>query len=298
MVVCRCALVGRMRFVAAALAAGAVPFCALAEPFYGADVRYAYDDNLTFASNAPDRRADSLLTAGGHVGQVFVPARDDTVSVSAGVHATGYARFTLLDATSLDAGVTWRRKLGLGYAAPWISLRANASHDDYRDDIRDSERFDIALVAGKRISERLDVSGGIWHDRRLPRNSAPVVPGISGALYDVVGDSAFVRAGYAPTQNLLVDAALRVRRGDVVATTPEGPSIFLASNAIAEDPAFGPDRYGYRLRGTTTSASIAMSYALDGRSALNVEYTYGWTRAVAGLDYRENVVSASWVLRY
>ncbi|HEX6793084.1 MAG TPA: hypothetical protein VF304_04460 [Casimicrobiaceae bacterium] len=297
MVVRRCTFVGRMRFVAAALAA-AVPLCVHGEPFYGADLRYAYDDNLTLASDAADRRGDSLLAAGGYLGQFFVPSRDDTVSVSAGVHATGYARFALLDETSLEASGTWRRKLGLGYAAPWIALRADASHDDYRDDIRDSDRVEIALVAGTRLSERFDVSGGISHDRRLARNAAPVVPGISGALYDVAGDSLFVRGGYAPTPKLLFDASLRARRGDVVATTPEGLTIFVASNAIAADPAFGSDRYGYRLRGTTTSASLAMSYAIDERSAVNVEFTYASTSAAAGLDYRESIVSASWVLRY
>ena len=297
MVVRCCAFVGRMRLAAAALAA-AVPLCAHGEPFYGADVRYAYDDNLTLASAAADRRGDSLLAAGGYVGQFFVPSRDATLEVSAGVHATGYARFTSLDEASLEASGTWRRKLGLGYAAPWIALRADASHDDYRDDIRDSDRVEIALVAGTRLSERFDVSGGLAHDRRVARNAVPVVPGISGALYDVAGDSLFVRGGYAPTPKLLFEASLRARRGDVVATTPEGLSIFLASSAIAADPAFGPDRYGYRLRGTTTSATIAMSYAIDERSALNVEFTHASTSAAAGLDYRENVVSASWVLRY
>lgn len=289
---------GRLRFAAAALAAGALPFCALAEPFYGADVRYAYDDNLTLASAPPDRRADSLLTAGGYVGQFLVPARDDALSFSAGVHATGYARYALLDAASLEAAATWRRKLGLGLAAPWLSLRVDASHDDFRDDIRDGNRIEVALVAGARIPERFDVSGGVAHDRRLPRHAAPEVPGISGALYDLVGDSAFVRAGYAGTPSLLVDVGLRARRGDVVATTPQSLPIFLASSAIAEDPAFGPERYGYRVRGTTMSASIAMSYAVDDRSAVNVEYTHAWTRAAAGLDYRDNFVSASWVFRY
>ena len=294
----RCRPAGRLRLVAAALAAAALPFCARAEPFYGGELRYAYDDNLTLASAGADRLGDSLASVRGYAGEFLVPARDDTLSFTAGAQAFGYARYTLLDEASLEASATWRHKFGLGFAAPWLSVRVDAGHDDLRDDIRDSDRVAVAVVAGVRMSERFDVSGGVAYDRRLPRHSEPEVPGISGALYDLVGNSVFVHAGFAATPSVLVDLRFGVRRGDVVSTTPASLPIFLAAGAIAEDPAFGPDRYGYRVRGTTTSASIAMSYALDDRSALNFEYTYASTRAPAGLDYRDNLVSASWVLRY
>ena len=294
----RCRSAGRLRLAAAALAAGAVPFCAPAEPFYGAELRYVYDDNLTLATAAADRLGDSFLRARAYAGQFLVPGRDDTVSLTAGAQAYGYARYPLLDQLSLEAGASWRHKFGLGFAAPWLSLSVDAGHDDLRDDIRDSDRLEVSLVAGARLSERFDVSGGVAYDRRLARHDEPAVPGISGALYDLLGNSAFVRAGYSPTPRLLFDAGLAVRRGDVVSTTPASLPIFLASSAIAEDPAFGPDRYGYRLRGTTSSASLAMSYAIGDHAALNLQYTYASTRAAAGLDYRDSIVSASWVLHY
>lgn len=287
----------RLRLTAA-LAAAALPLCALAEPFYGADVRVAHDDNLTLASASADRLGDAYATAAGHIGQFFVLENDDSVSLRAGASASGYARYSLLDSVSIDASAQYRRKLGLGLTAPWIVLRVDASHDDVRDDIRDSDLLLISFETGLRVNERLDVSGGYVHDRRFAENAQPVVPGISGAIYDDEGDSVFARGGYTITPSVLVDCELRVRRGDVVATTPESLPIFLASNAIAPDPAFGPDRYGYRVRGTTRSASVAMSYAIDARSAVNVGYTFAWTSAPAGLDYRSSIVSASFVWRY
>lgn len=284
--------------VAATLAAAALPLCALAEPFYGADVRVAHDDNLTLASASADRVGDTFATAAGHLGQFFVLENDDSVSLQAGASASAYARYSLLDAVSIDASAQYRRKLGLGLTAPWIALRVDARHDDVRDDIRDSDLLSISFETGLRVNERFDVSGGYVHDRRFAESAQPVVPGISGAIYDNEGDSVFARAGYAATPSVVVDCELRVRRGDVVATTPESLPIFLASSAIAPDPAFGPGRYGYRVRGTTRSASLAMSYAIDERSALNVGYTFAWTSAPDGLDYRSNIVSASFVWRY
>ena len=298
MALCPCPSFARLRLALATFVAATLPLCALAETFYGADVRFAYDDNLPLAAAPADRLGDSFLTAGGHAGRFVVLANDDTVSVQAGAHAAAFLRYPLLDAVSIEAAASYRRKFGVGLTVPWIALRVDVSRDDYRDDIRDSDRAEIAIVAGARMSESFDVSAGVIHDRRLAHHAAPVVPGISGAIYDGAGDSVFIRAGYAATPRLLFDAALGIRRGDVVATTPEGMAIFVASTAIAEDPAFGPDRYGYRVRGTTTSASIALSYAIDDRQAVNVAYAFASTSAAAGLDYRNNVLSASWVWRY
>ncbi len=88
------------------------------------------------------------------------------------------------------------------------------------------------------------------------------------------------------------------RRGDVVATTHPNLAIFLASDAIGDTGAFGPDFYDYRLRGTTQTGNGTLSYALDDRSSVNLGYAYAFTRAAQNLQYPIHSVSASWVYRY
>ena len=90
-----------------------------------------------------------------------------------------------------------------------------------------------------------------------------------------------------------------VRRGDVESTSQRNRAVFLASSAIADDPAFGdPALFGYRLRGTTVSASAALSYALHERAAVNVGYLQERTRAAEGLEYVSRVVDASIAWRF
>jgi len=286
------------RQTAATLAMFTLPWSASAEPFYGAELRYAHDDNLTLASQRADRLDDHSIEGTVDAGMSLALDHDDSIAVGATLRGAAYARFALLDATSLGAYATYRRKLGLGLTTPWVGAGLALSHDDSRDSIRDSDRAELRASLGARLSERLDVSGGYLHERRLARRDDPDVPGISGALYDGSGDSGFARLGYAITERVLVDASCRVRRGDIVATAPQSGPIFRASSAIAEDPAFGPDRYGYRLRATTVSASVAVSYAVDDRSALNLAYTMDRSRAAAGLDYARHVISAAWVWRH
>jgi hypothetical protein len=125
-----------------------------------------------------------------------------------------------------------------------------------------------------------------------------LVPGISGAVWDVAGHTGFVRAGHAFSDRWQLDAGYAYRRGDVVATTHRSAAIFLASDAIGPTSAFGPGFFDYRLRGTTQTGDGTLSYALDDRSALSFSGSYVFTRAAQGLTYQNFRVGSAWIYRY
>ena len=209
-----------------------------------------------------------------------------------------YQRFHGLNLLDVGANATYKHKFGLGYAAPWISLGIAAARDDYRGDIRDGRRLDIRAEIGKRFTPEFDASFGGRYDRRYGRNDEPVVPGISGNVFDLRGESVYARAGYAITDSVLLGAELSVRRGDVVATTRPDFDIFVVSDAIAADPTFGPDFFAYRLRGTTDTAKLSASWALDERSSLNVVYVEERTDAAGGIYYRSHSANLVYAWRY
>src|SRR5438105_137834 len=153
---------------------------------------------------------------------------------------------------------------------------------------------------GQRFNEAFDASLGAVFDRRYAHNDLPVVPGISGRVFDVRGKSAFVRAGYALAEHLQAGANFAVRRGDVVSTTRQHQEIFLESDAIAADPAFGDDFFAYRLRGTSTTRTIAvtLSWALSNHSSVNFRYADERTSAYGELDYRGRVAALAFAFNY
>jgi hypothetical protein len=124
------------------------------------------------------------------------------------------------------------------------------------------------------------------------------VPGISGKVFDLRGQTLYARAGYSVTDRLLLAAELDVRRGDVVATTRPDFQIFAVSDAIAADPTFGPDFFAYRLRGTTDTAKASASWALDDRSSVNAIYIDERTDAAGGVYYRSHSLSVLYAWRY
>jgi hypothetical protein len=86
----------------------------------------------------------------------------------------------------------------------------------------------------------------------------------------------------------------------VVSTTRQHQEIFLESDAIAADPAFGDDFFAYRLRGTSTTRTVAvtLSWALSDRSSLNFRYADERTSAYEGLDYRGRIAALSFAFSY
>lgn len=271
---------------------------AAAETGFDAGAEAAYDSNVTRAELRNDIRSDGYASA--HAGASWRDAVGGRGTLRAGVtaRAAQYVRFPRLSFLALDASAGYRHKLGVGLTAPWIAADATVSHEDYRENPRDSDRVELRVSAGRRWSETIDASAGYAFDRRYARHDDPVVPGISGAVWDVKGNTGFVRMGYAPDERWQVDVGYALRRGDVVSTTHRNLAIFLASSAIAVSGAFGPGFFDYRLRGTTQTGTAALSYALGAQSSLNVGYAFAFTGAAQGLEYRSHFVNAAWIYSY
>ncbi|HET9763081.1 MAG TPA: hypothetical protein VFR50_06170, partial [Casimicrobiaceae bacterium] len=159
-------------------------------------------------------------------------------------------------------------------------------------------RLEARAELGQRFTPEFDAAFGGRYERRYASEDRPVVPGISGKVFDLRAESVYARAGYAVTERLLLGAELAVRRGDVVATTRRDFEIFVVSDAVAADPAFGPDFFAYRLRGTTDTATLSTSWALDDHSSLNFIYADERTDAAGGVAYRSHSASLVFAWRY
>jgi hypothetical protein len=256
---------------------------------------FAYDSNLGRAAPAEDRRADTLAQALLSVANRFDLADADSLTLAATLRGDGYFRYAGLNAIDVGVNGVYRHKFGVGLLAPWVSATLSASHYATRDTIRVSDFYSADLVAGKRLSELLSVSAGYIYAWRHALNDLPVVPGISGAVFDLRGQSGFASASYAVSDRWLLEARYDVRRGDVESTSQQGFAIFQASSAIAEDFVLGPNLYAYRLRGTTQTFGTALSYALSDASSLNLTYAFEFTRTAASLNYRTQLVSVTWL---
>ena len=271
---------------------------AAAEGLFDFDAGAFYDSNLSRAQRASDQRADAAATLAASAANFYALTGNDGLTLSIDGRGEAYHRFHGLNFLGTGASADYRHKFGLGYAAPWLRIAASASYDGYQQNLRSGARWDARAELGERFSERFDAAIGGMLDRRYAQHDEPVVPGISGKVFDLRGHSAYLRAGYAATEALFLGTRLEVRRGDVVSSTRRNLEIFEASSAVAHDPAFGEDFFAYRLRGTTGTATVSASWAIDQRSSLNLAYAAERTRAYDELNYHSDRVDFSYAYRY
>ena len=271
---------------------------AAAEWGYGIDAGAFYDSNLTQAQSAPDVRADGAATLAASVANFSAPTGEDELTLSLDARGEAYDRFRGLNLLGGGASAEYRHKFGLGYTTPWLRVAAAASYDSYQQNLRTGARWSASAELGRRFTEQFDAAIGGTLERRYAPNGNSVVPGIPGTVFNLRGESAYLRTAYAVNEPLLIAARIEVRRGDVVSSTRRNPEIFEASSAIAADPTFGSDFFAYRLRGTTGTLTASASWALDARSSLNLAYAGERTRAYDDLDYHGYRIDFAYAYRY
>ncbi len=278
----------------------AIPLSAWAQWTLDAEAARIYDDNLSRAQRESDIVRDRAWTGRAALGRAF-PAffiGQGDASLHGEVRAARHDHYEGVDHHAVGAGASWRRKLGLGLTAPWVALQASLLVENYETRVRDGYRSGAAALLGKRFDERFEVSVRAEHDRRVQREDAPTLPGLSGRPFSLQGRSVALRASYAFSAQGLAYASAGLRRGDVVSSTRRNPEIFGESAALAPDPAFGADFIAYRLTGARTrSWSAGVSWALGRRAALDASVSRDVTAARGGLDYDGNLYSLSVVYR-
>ncbi|HET7763929.1 MAG TPA: hypothetical protein VFK92_02450 [Burkholderiales bacterium] len=270
------------------------PSEAMPEDIFDAEAGVFHDSNLSNAVSADDIVADTALTLAASGGYRFAPGDRDAFALTGDLRAAGFSRFHGMNSVALGGTASWSRKFGLGAFAPWARLSASLAGERYDESVRDGRRASVALRAGERLSERLQLSGGGSFERYRADNATGVVPGISGDAFSLLGRSLFARADYAFDDRWAGFAGVLARRGDVTASTRLNLQIFQYSSAIALDPAFGPDYIAYRISGATSWDFVAGgSLALGDSWSANLAVTRALTYAANNIEYQSTRINAS-----
>jgi hypothetical protein len=275
----------------------AAPACAAW--IFDADVGVVYEDNVTLAEMERDIKSDTALGTSISAGAWTVLGDLNTLSATADVSGNVYSRFSGLNSLALGGTVALRRKLGLGAEAPWVRMAGSAARLDYREDVRDGWRYRVGAGAGKRFGERWNVRADYVYERRMADHEIAIpFAGLPGDVFDQESHTFSLRGEFTYNEVLLIFATYALRLGDVASTTQRNPAIFAASTAVTPDPVFGPEAFAYKIDATVHILSFGLSFALGSHASLNVAYEHQIGLGHGGIDYRDNIVRASFLYSY
>lgn len=280
--------------VAAVIVLGAAPYAARSDWTLGADASLRHDSNVGNAESRSDVVEDSTIGARLSIFQLFPLGDSYSVTVGGDLGGESYYRLTGLDNVSVDGALALKKKWGLGAFVPWARAGVSAGRLSYDDSYRNAWDYRATFATGRRIDERWNLWGEYAYERRAASPQEEVVPGLSGDAFSQSSHNAAVNLEYSLNERTFLALRILARHGDVVSTASPGPKIFFASSALAEDPAFGPESYAYRLTGTTYGFRAGISYSPTPHSLIGCGFERLDTHAYDDNDYIKSIAEITW----
>jgi hypothetical protein len=283
---------------AALIVLGAVPYAARGEWTLGAEAGLRHDNNVGNAQSSSDIVGDSTIDARLSIFQLFPLGDGYSVTVGGDLGGEAFRRLTGLNNASVDGTFALKKKWGLGAFAPWARAGVSAARWSYDDSYRNSWDYRATLASGRRIDERWNLWAEYAYERRTASPQMEEVPGLSADAYSQDSHNVAATVEYSLNESTFLALGLLGRHGDVVSTTRGSAQIYAASRALAEDPAFGPEAYAYKLTGTTYGFRLGISYSPTPHSLLGCGFERLETHADGGNRYTKSIPEITWVYRF
>jgi len=262
-----------------------------------------YNDNVPNGSLDQDIKSDSALDF--TLSPAFHSQLDGFTGITVGAdfEATKQLDYSGLDEVSTGINAAIRKKFGLGLYAIWARITGSAGYHGFDDGQRDGWSYALAIDAGKLVTERLSIQAGYRFERRRTDQSVDIPFlvtnfGIGGDAFDTDAHSFGITGLYQINEHVSLVLGYTFRTGQITATTLRNTEIFDASDAIATDPVFGPDRFAYRIDADTSIFSAGLSLALNYHTSVNLNYVYRDTNAYEDIAYSNNLVRVELLYRF
>jgi hypothetical protein len=279
---------------AALIVLGAMPDAARSDWIFGAEAGLRHDNNVGNAEYRDDIVADTILGARLSMFQLFPLDESYSVTVGGDLNGESYHRLTGLSNVSLEGVFMLKKKWGLGAFAPWARAGVSVARSGYDDSYRNAWVYRATLASGRRIDQRWNLWAEYAYERRAARTAVQEVPGLSGDAFSQNSHNVAANLEYSLNESTFLVLGLLARHGDVVSTTSPGLGVYTSSLALAEDPAFGPDEYAYRLTGTTYGFRVGMNYSPTPHNLLGWGFTRLETHAAGGNNYTKSMPQITW----
>jgi hypothetical protein len=260
----------------------------------GAEAGVRHDDNVGNAQFSSDRTADTIIDARLSIVQLIPLGESYSMTVGADVSGESYFHITGLNNGSVEGVLALKRKWGLGAFAPWARAGISVARSSYADSYRNAWIYHATLASGRRIDERWNVWADYGYERRAASTQPEEVPGLSGDAFSETSHKAALHVEYSLNESAFLTVTFLGRHGDVVSTTMPGANLYYDAHALAEDPAFGPEAYAYRLTGTTYGFRAGVNFTPTAHSLLGVGFARFDTRADGGTDYTKSIPQITW----
>lgn len=260
------------------------------------------ESNLNQSAFDSDEESDNALRLALEGGRYYQLADRSRLRLSADLEVERYDEFDLLNSLAISGNLSLIHKLGLGQQAAWISPYLVFGYKDVDDDVRSGNFGDLGIAAGKRLSDRFDMSASLAFVKSEGSDNngkPPVIPGTSKDVFDQERWVASLHGNLLLTNRLLLLGTINYFNGDLISNCNGSNVVTVKAGehilAITQDAVFGG--CVYRLDGDGNSATLGLSFATGRHSSLNFGAKYQVGKGDV-IEYQNTVFRASFLYRY
>jgi hypothetical protein len=116
-----------------------------------------------------------------------------------------------------------------------------------------------------------------------------VVSQLSGDAFSQDSHNLAANLEYSLHENTSLALTLLGRQGDVVSTSSGSSKYYAGAQAVAPDPAFGPQAYSYKITGTTFGFRLGINYSPTAHSSFGFAFERLDTQAYGSNDYSKSI---------
>jgi hypothetical protein len=266
-------------------------------------IELRFDDNITRAQLDEDIKSDAVLDVSAAGGMGYQLTDNSRLSLTLSLLASAYRNYPGLNNLNAGLDLTYRWKFGFGPYVPELHLSGGATRLQYNDSMRNGWLYAGTIGLSKRLSDQAGLRIAYQVEQRKSDTVAapifiPFLPPIAADVFDLTSRNLSFGGEYSFHPDYVLSASYTIRDGDIVSTTLRNIPILLASNALAEDPVFGPERFAYKMQARTNSVSLGVSRVIGRQTSFTVGYAHHVSRAEGGINYKSNLVRATYLYQF
>ena len=286
------------KFTGVCAAIGLLAGTASADSGFDFNSGIAFDSNVSNGQYSGDVKSDTALNIAATASNAWSVGKNARFSADGKLAAQAFDHYHALNNIAPEIAAAFKVKSDLGAQAPWLNVAAAASQLYANSKVRRGAQYRASVAIGKQIDPRWSARGEYRFDKRVAEHGDSEVANLATDVFSQIGHTAAANISYLFNSAAVLQFGYARREGDVTATTLPYYAVYRISSAIAEDDAFGDERYAYRLHAVTHSITGTFSLELDRHSALNFSLRRNITHGAGNFNYYNSGFAIDYSYRY
>jgi hypothetical protein len=256
---------------------------------------YAYDDNVSRASDAVDKRSDTSFSLTVNKALSLLPTKFTRLTVSGFMDVEKFRNYAGLGRVSVGVQGEYAYRFSGDFGSPTIGVFARYTADAYESELRDGNRRSLGINLRKSLTDRINLFAAVADNVRSGKSD----------VFNTHDNSGRMNLDYALAPGQTIYLTGELRKGDIISSGQPSIKILDSSTVFVRDDVFNaPWFYDYRMKGKTNLMTLGYNYSLGSKDSIDFAWRHVKSTPdivptyATSMQYVDNLYSVSYLMAF